>query len=139
MLRHERFRSREEIIDEYHGMIIERLGGKHLSKGDKIRMLELFPLVDQNHAFGVDQSEPVNSTQGHALAVLRVGGLVDRGDVAEGLRFVHRGRGWGFEGAELGEVVHGTWKLAAGFGVDLKKRCLTGWSRKIETNLAVFT
>ena len=42
-------------------MIMERFSGKHLSQCDKISMLELFPLVDENHALCVDQSEPVDA------------------------------------------------------------------------------
>ena len=76
MLQHERLCSWKEVIDEDHGMIMKRLGGKDLSQCDEIGMLELFPLVDENHALGVDQAEPVDTSQHHALPVFSVGSFV---------------------------------------------------------------
>ena len=76
MLQHERLCSWKEVIDEDHGMIVKRLGGEDLSQCNEIGMLELFPLVDENHALGVDQAEPVDTSQHHALPVFSVGSFV---------------------------------------------------------------
>ena len=82
-------------------------------------MLQLFPLIDQNHAFGVDKPEPVNTSESHVLPVFGVGGLVHGGDVAKRLRFMKR-RWWGrLERTQLREIVHRSRQLASGLGIDL--------------------
>ena len=61
MLQHKCICSRKKVVNEHHRMIMESFSGKNLSQCDKISMLELFPLVDENHALCVDQSEPVDA------------------------------------------------------------------------------
>ena len=94
MLRHECLSTRIEVVNENHGMIIERFGGEDLPQGHQIGVLQFLPLVHQNHTFGVDQPEPVDASQGYVLTVFRIGGFVNRGYVAKRLRFV-QWRGWG--------------------------------------------
>ena len=77
MLQHESLCSGKEVINEDHGMIMERFGGEDLSQCDKVGMLELFPLVNENHALCVDQSEPVDAPQHYALTIFSIGGFIN--------------------------------------------------------------
>ena len=83
-------------------------------------MLELFPLVNENHALGVDQSEPVNASQHYTLTIFSIGSFVNRGDVTKGLGFVHWRRGRRFKRAELCEIVNIGRKLTTRLGINLK-------------------
>jgi hypothetical protein len=67
--------------------------------------MQLFPLINENHAFRVDQSEAVDPPQTNVEAVLGVGGLVDRRRVSEGMRLVQRARRGRLERYQVLEVV----------------------------------
>ena len=63
-------------------------------------------ITHQAHALGVDQPIAMDPPETHVLPSLDVDRLVDGGHVGERRRFVERGRGGRFQGAESHEVVH---------------------------------
>ena len=67
--------------------------------------MQLLPLIYQNHALGIDQSEAVDPPQADVQTGLGVGRLVHRGGVAKGVRLV-QGTGWGwFKRYQVLEVI----------------------------------
>ena len=67
MLLHHGLRVGVEVVDEDDGVVGEALGREHLTEGHDVAVAQLLPLLDQAHAFRVDESEKKNLMSCKAL------------------------------------------------------------------------
>ena len=81
--------------------------------------MQLLPLIDEDHALGVDQPEAVDPPQASVEPVLDVGGLVHGRRVAEGGGLVQRARRRWLERNEVVEVFDFRQRVGRRLRVDL--------------------
>ena len=95
----------------------------------QIRMVQLFPLIHQHHALGVDQSEAVNPPQADMEAGLDICCLVHRSRVTEGVRLVQGTWWWRLKRYQMLEVVDVWQRLCRRLRINLMQK--QEWCKKV--------